>query len=872
MLTLAIFGVGQSWGQFYVSPKACVVDITSGSDGALEGCPNATYFFDTDLDSESWVWDFGDITNSSPSTTRNPQFFYSTPGDYQVSLTKVSKAGDTATVTRTVSVGGLPQQPKFNDVTSADTTVCDNGALTLDPFKLSVGTSAYTYLWFPGGETTKTIDVDSSGCYSVEVFGPDGCSRTAKINVKFCYEEPSGGGGNEKWFFGEGATLEFQSDGGVEVVADSLDSEGDFFDDAEVEDITISPAGGGANPLRSDVATAMVYGPSGSLAFYSDGKNIYDANDEPILDANGVGLLNGNNTASQGLSIIPKSNCTECPHHQYYVFSKDVDTGILSYSVIDLRYNEGMGQIVERDVPIAAGITDKVTVLPKSDETGFDIFTHQLGNNTIQIIGIDSVGIQTTEKAIGIIQEDLESSVGYTVFNEQGTQMAQAGVVAGQNVVQVLTYDPETSDFSNPITVDLGISAPPNVYGLSFSPDGRLLYATISGDPANGETSYLLQIPIFYVDPTLIQANIITIDESDTQQFGALQLGPVNPNSSGAKYLYMAVKGSDRIAYLQAPDEPGNAELTGYEIENGTEVNGIVGLGLPSVIYANQVQDGGGASANYSGNCFNAATALEAQGICDPMRNEISWEFEDGTTLEGKNVNYTFPKLGWNKIKVIIKVFNKSPLSGIVDSQVIDQILEATETECTEVVLIDSIYIKPSPISSLPDFAYVCTREIPVKRALLYAAVTGGDSFIYSWGTAAGVPLGGNASDSIQEVIAPSVYTLEVENNFGCFTEDDIEVVEGCEPRVFFPNAFTPIGANPKFKVQYAYLDDVNLKVFNRWGELVFETDNLDIQWDGRVKGKIQAPTLYPYVLTYKALDFPERGFLKEIGSVWVLK
>lgn len=873
ILTLAIFGSCQSWGQFYVSPKSCVIDVTAGEGGELEGCPNATYFFDTDLDSESWVWDFGDPTNPTAATTRNPQYFYSTPGDYQVSLTKISKSGDTETVTKTVSVGGMPQQPKFNGVTSADTTVCDNSALTLNPFKLGIGTSNYKYLWYPGGDTTKTIDVDSSGCYSVEVFSPDGCSRTAKINVKFCYEEAGGGGGNEEWFFGKGATLEFQSDGGVEVPRDSLDPEGEFFGDVETDSISISPTAGRSNPLDSDVATAMVYGPSGSLAFYSDGKNVYDGNDEPILDANGIGLLNGNNTASQGLTIIPKGNCNECPHHQYYVFSKDVDTGLLSYSVIDLRYNGGMGQIVERDVPVAAEISDKVTVLAKPDETGFDIFTHELGNNQIQIISIDSVGVQTTETAIGILQDEVDSKSGYTVFNEDETKMAQSGVIGGDNVVEVLTYDPETKEFSNPITINLGIAAPPSVYGLSFSPDGNLLYATISGDPSNGETSYLLQIPVFYGDPAIIETNISIIDQSNSEQFGALQLGPIDPNSSGEKFLYMAVSGSDKIAYLQAPDELGGPALVGYsDISRGIEVNGTVGLGFPSVTYASQEQDGGGASANYSGNCFNSATALEAQGICDPMRNEISWEFEDGTTLKGENVNYTFPKLGWNRIKVIIKVFNKSPLSGIIDSQVIDKLLEATETECTQVVLVDSIYIKPSPVSALPDVAYVCTRDFPVKKAELYAAVTGGDSFTYSWGTATGVPLGGNASDSIQEVIAPSVYTLEVENNFNCFTSDEIEVLEGCEPRVFFPEAFTPLGQNPLFKVEYAYLDEVNLKVFNRWGELIFETDNLDMQWDGRVKGKIQAPTLYPYVLTYKALDFPERGILKEIGSVWVLK
>jgi PKD repeat protein len=856
---------------FYVSDKTCIVDVQPGANGSLEGCPNGTYFFDTDTSSIQWVWNFGDINDPDTSTTRNPQHFYSTPGDYTVSLTKASKIGTAEIVQRTISVGGFPQQPKFNGSISADTTVCDDGKLTLNPFKLGLGTSNYTYLWYPGGDTTKTLDVDSSGCYSVEVFSPSGCSRTAKINVKFCFEEGGGGGGNEEWFFGQGATLEFQSDGGVEVPRDSLDPEGDFFSDPQVDSITISATGGRSNPLNSDVSTAMVYGPSGALAFYSDGKNIYDANDDPILDKDGIGLLNGNNIASQGLIIIPKSSCTECPHHQYYVFSKDVDSGLLSYSVVDLRLNRGMGQISERNVPVAFGLTDRITVQSKADETGFDIFTHQTNSNIIETIRIDSLGIQSTQQAIGLSHTDNGSKQGYIVFSPDGTQMAQGVVDGGNNFVEVYDYDVATNVFSGPLTVSLGIDAPPNIYGLSFSPDGNILYATVSGDLALGETSYLVQIPLFYVDPAVIKANISTIASSSTEQFGALQLGPVDKNSQGDKFLYMAVKGRSKIAYLQEPDLAGSASIVGYiNATNGVDVNGTVGLGLPTIVYANQIQDGGGASANYSGNCFNSATALESQGICDPMRNEITWEFEDGSSLKGTNVNYTFPHIGWNRITVRIKVFNKSPLSGIVNSQILNKVIELTETECTEVVLIDSIYIKPSPISLIPEPVYVCTKEF--LRDTIFAIVEGGDSFFYSWRTALDVPINGGSTDSFLIVIAPSLYKLEVENNFGCITKDDVTAVEGCEPRVFIPEAFTPIGQNPKFKVEYAHIDEVNLKIFNRWGELVFETENLDDQWDGRVKGRIQAPTVYPYILTYKAIDFPDRGVLKEIGSVWVLK
>jgi len=873
IIVICLYGVSMEvYGQdFFVSEKTCAVDIQSGSSGSMEGCPNASYFFDTDTSSMQWVWNFGDVNDPSSASTRNPQHFFTQAGRYAVSLTKTSKSGIPTTVQRTITVGALPQQPKFNNKISTDTTVCSDKSLTLNPFKLGIVPSNYTYLWYPGGDTTKTIDVDTSGCYSVEVFGPGGCSRTAKINVKFCFEQGGGGGGNEEWFFGNGATLEFQSSSGVTVPRDSLNPEGDFFSAPVVDSITISATAGRSNPLNSTVSTAMVYGPSGSLAFYSDGKNVYDANDTPILDKNGVGLLNGNNTASQGLIIIPKSGCTECPHHQYYVFSKDIDAGLLSYSVIDLRYNGGAGLITERDIPVAYGVTDRMTVRSKADETGFDIFTHQDNNNIIEVLRIDSLGIQSTTSALGLSHTDDGSKEGYIVFNADGTLMAQGVVVGDKNVVEVYRYDASTNTFQGPLTVDLGIKAPPNVYGLSFSPDGSKLYATVSGDPVLGQKSYLLQIPLYLGSPGSITAGIRIIDSSATQQFGALQLGPVKSNSPGTKFLYMAVNGSSKLAYLQEPDLVGNAPIVGYiNASKGIDVNGTIGLGLPTLVYAKQKQDGSGPSANYNGNCFNSATALESQGICDPMRNEITWEFEDGTSLKGTNVNYTFPHIGWNKITVKIKVFNTSPLSGKINSPIINKAIQLTETACTEETLIDSIYIKPAPVSLLPNVVYVCTKEL--LSDTIYSIVKGGDSFTYSWLTALGVPINGGSYDSFLVVIAPSLYKLEVENNFGCQTKTDITAVEGCEPRVFFPEAFTPIGFNPNFKVEYAHIIEPNLKIFNRWGEIVYETNDLELTWDGTVRGKIQAPTVYPYVLTYKASDFPDRGILKEIGSVWVLK
>ncbi len=876
LLTLMVCGYGKSVAQgFYVS-KACVVDSQPNAMGADEGCIAGTYFFDTDSNSTQRVWDFGDPSNPATQSERGVQHFYANPGDYLVTLFKITNSG-TVIESDSISVGRMPMQPKFNGQNSTDTTVCAGKSLKLDPFPIPLVGSNYSYLWYPGGDTTGTIDVDSSGCYSVEVTNADGCSRTASITVNFCFEPAESGGGNERWFFGEGATLEFQNIIPPPEAIDSLASERDLLEEPDTDStgISVEPIPGGSNLLDSDVATAMVYGPSGALAFYSDGVNIYDGNDELITDADGIGLT-GNNTAAQGLSIVPKTSCNECPHHQYYVFSKDVDTGILSYSIIDLRFNDAMGMITERDIPVALGVSEGLTAIKNGSETGFDIFTHLDEGNGIQRISVDSSGIQVFTEEVGTSQNEADSHLGYITFSDgRNRKIAQGIVVGGMNMVEVSDYDAATGTFSNPILIDLGIPAPPVVYGLAFSPSGDYLYVTISGDPASGETSHLLQVPIYFVDPTLITSNIVTLGSSSTKRFGALQKGPIQPAAPSVRpFIYMVVEGETQVAYIQDPDVEGVA--VGYiEVSDGFEVDGVTKLGLPNISFANQNQDGGGASASYIGNCFNSATALTASGICDPMRNEITWKFADGTSLKGENVNYTFPKLGWNKFEMEIEVFNTSPLKSLVDNKIVNALLELTETSCTKEVYIDSIYIKPSPVSLLEDMGYVCTSGRILVRDTLDPMVSGGNSFTYSWTTALGVALNGSATDSIQVVIAPATYILDVENDFECQTSDEIMVVEGCEPIIYIPSALntqSSVGQNRQLKVIYEHIDNEKLEIFNRWGELVYETQDLELKWDGTVKGKVQSPTLYAYKLSYTSVDFPDRGILTEEGAVWVLR
>jgi gliding motility-associated-like protein len=61
----------------------------------------------------------------------------------------------------------------------------------------------------------------------------------------------------------------------------------------------------------------------------------------------------------------------------------------------------------------------------------------------------------------------------------------------------------------------------------------------------------------------------------------------------------------------------------------------------------------------------------------------------------------------------------------------------------------------------------------------------------------------------------------------------------------FTPNAFSPNGdgLNDFFKVNALYKNvSFNMVIYNRWGQLVFESDNIDQGWDGSWGGQICPP------------------------------
>lgn len=98
---------------------------------------------------------------------------------------------------------------------------------------------------------------------------------------------------------------------------------------------------------------------------------------------------------------------------------------------------------------------------------------------------------------------------------------------------------------------------------------------------------------------------------------------------------------------------------------------------------------------------------------------------------------------------------------------------------------------------------------------------------------------------------------------------NEISIVK--DPNLFYPKAFTPNGdaLNDLFNVYGQYINKFEMDIFNRWGELMFTTTELDIGWDGNFKGTPMPEGTYTFVATIT--DLAGRTF-KKSGSVLLMR
>ncbi|MEO8962867.1 MAG: gliding motility-associated C-terminal domain-containing protein [Ginsengibacter sp.] len=204
-----------------------------------------------------------------------------------------------------------------------------------------------------------------------------------------------------------------------------------------------------------------------------------------------------------------------------------------------------------------------------------------------------------------------------------------------------------------------------------------------------------------------------------------------------------------------------------------------------------------------------------------------------------------------------VTMYQWSPPTGLSRTTIADP--TASPTETTRYLLTvsdgkcrssDSLLIT---VNKMPT-ADAGTDRIVIKgQPATLNGLAGGTDVSYLWTPGTYI----TSTSSLNPVVTPPVtqfYTLNVYSNKGCGTATDQTLVKVYK-QLYIPNAFSPNGdgLNDTWLIEalQAY-PGAEVKVYDRFGETVFDNRGKNIAWDGRFKGESLSSGVYVYIIDLK--------------------
>ncbi|MFN8276011.1 MAG: gliding motility-associated C-terminal domain-containing protein [Chitinophagales bacterium] len=199
-----------------------------------------------------------------------------------------------------------------------------------------------------------------------------------------------------------------------------------------------------------------------------------------------------------------------------------------------------------------------------------------------------------------------------------------------------------------------------------------------------------------------------------------------------------------------------------------------------------------------------------------------------------------------------------------------DHIVVVTDNfGCDTTIQIPVVMPDEGVVEIIPDTASIELGEIlELNTAFSPFSETSINS--YAWSPSSGLSCNDCASP-VFNFYATMTYHLTVTYNGHCVAKDYITIHVVNNNRFYIPNVFSPNGdgANDEFLIYGKAFKEVRMKIFNRWGEKLFESNSEKQGWDGTFKGVMQEPGVYVYECDIVFLD---NKTVNEKGSVTLLK
>jgi gliding motility-associated-like protein len=613
---------------------------------------------------------------------------------------------------------------------------------------------------------------------------------------------------NNQWYFGNNAALNFNSGSPVSIPG---------------------------NAMVSVEGCASVSDSSGNLLFYTNGLQVWNANNQVM--PNGNGLLAGPNTSSvNGAVIVPQPYTPNI----YYIFTTDELSGPsgLRYSIVDMNLNGGLGDVTaQKNILLYTPSSEKICVAPSADGCSLWVITHGTNNNRFSVFNITANGLNANPVVSNV--GSVSQAMGQMKVSPQYNKIAMANFEDLN--VELYDFNNSTGIVSNPIQ----ITTFQEPYGIEFSPDGSRLYYTLEMAGA------LVQLTLTNPTQAAISASafLIAVTPAINQQMGGLQLAPDNK-------IYASIVSEQYVAVINQPNLPGNA--CNY-VENGVILNtGSCLINLPAQVVKIepglfQLADG----IKYTDTCVTSIISISLTGT-NLNFNSVQWNFGDvnsGAANVSTDITpvHQFSSPGTYTITAIVQY------SCFFDTLTTNINISSCDTAA--VICTALIEYSDSCLENGTNFSLTTSQPVISVQWLFGDAASANNTSVllspqhvfsstglFTVQASVTMPCG-VVTDTLQILIDSCTTQINPD------TTDTIEPIDTIVPicnAFFIPNAFTPNndGLNDVFKIlSNCNITLFDLSIYNRWGECVFKSFNENVGWDGTYQSQPCPPSVFVYYL-----------------------
>lgn len=680
---------------------------------------------------------------------------------------------------------------------------------------------------------------------------------------------------NNNWFFGTYLGMNFTNN----IMTPIPDNTSGMY----------SPAGCSS---LSDNAT-------GNLLFYTNGTKVF--NKAYMVMPNGQLIAN----AYASNCLVVKGN-----NKKHLIFYTN-ETNIIYYAMVDMTLNNGFGDVVYKDSLLGTNMDLQFTAVRMPNNQGHWLVTHKKGDNRFFTYKIIDCNINKTP-VISIAGQPSFTNTRYTygklTSNSKGDRLAYIFSNTDINgndpcIVQEFSIDKKCGTITlNKTISDLARNTYEKSGYVCYDSSGRFLYVSYY---LSSDLFYLCQYDMNTVNPGSSRIIISNSYES----IGDLQLG-----SDGKIY----VTGSEsrtftsKISVINKPWLLGNAcdfKQNSIQLSRQPFLGSIGTEHFPNFVQdiSNQYQYTSTPKLHITPACVLAQSIFQVKDSSDLLYDSLFWDFGDGSVSNNLTTTYTYPAAG--KYTVSFNWFVCNTKFSLVDTIKVGEkpfvnlgkdttlcfgskiTLTATPNadayawstgDTTPSIQVnkagnysvtvsnggcynnDTVQIDyyPSLFTALGDEYFICDREKELVK------LDAGEKFThYKW-----TPTG----DTTQWIIVGAVgeYFVVVKDFRGCDGSDGTQVKRKCPVSLYLPTAFTPNGdgLNDTYTPVASDVETFHMNIYDRWGELVFTTNNISKQWDGTINTKPAQADVYIYEVKYSGYINKKIQHFETRGNLTLLK